>query len=215
MEPGAQSQAAGPTAALPQSDAEANRLRSQTWTLLATVLRNAPDAAVLESLAGLAAGDRHAPGDALSNAWSALAAAARRAEPTSLDDEFHDLFIGLGRGELVPYGSWYRTGFLMDRPLVQLRRDLQALGYHRQSDVSEPEDNAAALAEVMALLADPDTGQDEHTQQLFFREHIDSWMPTLFADMQTAPSADFYVAVGRLGAAFVDFERAWLEATEH
>lgn len=214
MEPGAQSQAAGPTAAPPGSDAEANHLRARTWTLLATVLRNVPDAAVLESLSRLEAGDHHAPGDALSSAWAALAAAAERADPTSLDDEFHDLFIGLGRGELVPYGSWYRTGFLMDRPLVQLRRDLQALGFHRQTDVCEPEDNAAALAEVMGLLADPDTGQDEYTQQLFFREHIDSWMPTLFADMQTAPSADFYVAVGRLGVAFLDFERAWLEAIE-
>lgn len=214
MEPGAQSQAAGPTAAPPGSDAEANHLRARTWTLLATVLRSTPDAAALESLSRLEAGDRHASGDALSNAWSALAAAAIRTDPTSLDDEFHDLFIGLGRGELVPYGSWYRTGFLMDRPLVHLRRDLQALGFQRQADVREPEDNAAALAEVMALLVDPDRGQDEYTQQLFFREHVDSWMPTLFADMQTAPSADFYVAVGRLGAAFLDFERAWLDATE-
>ncbi len=214
MEPGAQSQAAGPTAAPPGSDTEANRLRCRTWTLLATVLRDTPDATVLESLGGLDADDRQPPGDVLSSAWAALGDAARRADASHLDDEFHDLFIGLGRGELVPYGSWYRTGFLMDRPLVRLRRDLQALGFHRQNDVNEPEDNAAALAEVMALLADPDTGQDESTQLLFFREHIDSWMPTLFADMQTAPSADFYVAVGRLGAAFVDFERAWLEATE-
>lgn len=211
MEPGTQAQVADPTASIPGSDREVDGLRRRTWTLLATLLRQTPDATVLEGLAGLEPGGGD-PDDELGAAWAGLREAARSAEPEPLDDEFHDLFIGLGRGELVPYGSWYRTGFLMDRPLVALRRDLQTLGFRRREAVCEPEDHAAALAEVMAMLADPDTGQDDSTQRLFFREHVDSWMPTLFADMQAAKSADFYRAVGRLGAAFVDFERAWLQA---
>lgn len=214
MEPGTQAQAgAAAAAAIPEGDRETNELRCRTWTLLATLLRDIPDASVLEGLAGLELAEP-APDDALGAAWAGLREAARRAEPEPVDDEFHDLFIGLGRGELVPYGSWYRTGFLMDRPLVALRRDLHTLGFRRQEAVCEPEDHAAALAEVMAMLADPDTGQDDSTQRLFFREHVDSWMPTLFADMQAAKSADFYRAVGRLGAAFLDFERAWLQAAD-
>ncbi len=214
MEPGTQAQAAGPSPAAPGSDRETNGLRCRTWTLLASLLRSPPDARALDALAALDSGDDAPREDALTVAWTALRDAARTADPDALDDEFHNLFIGIGRGELVPYGSWYRTGFLMDRPLVNLRRDLHTLGFQRQTETHEPEDNAAALAEVMAMLADPDTGQDEPTQQLFFQEHVDPWMPTLFADMQSAKTADFYVAVGRLGAAFLDFERAWLQASE-
>lgn len=213
MEPGTQAQVAGASVPIPGADRETSELRCRTWTLLATLLREIPDATVLEGLAALELGEGD-PGDALAAAWAGLREAARRADPEPLDDEFHDLFIGLGRGELVPYGSWYRTGFLMDRPLVALRRDLQTLGFRRQEKVCEPEDHAAALAEVMAMLADPETGQDDSTQRLFFREHVDPWMPALFADMQAAQSADFYRAVGRLGAAFLDFERAWLQAAD-
>lgn len=148
----------------------------------------------------------------LGAAWADLGDAARVIEPEPLDDEFHDLFIGVGRGELVPYASWYRTGFLMDRPLVALRRDLALLGFERNASVSEPEDHAAALAETMGLLADPVEGQDDSTQRLFFSEHIDSWMPDFFADLQSARKADFYRVVGRVGAAFVEFERGWLGA---
>lgn len=186
--------------------------RARAWLMLAALFRRPPDA---ELLARVAASGPLVGGDGeLAQAWSELAevAAAARVEP--LDDEFHDLFIGLGRGEVVPYASWYRTGFLMDRPLVALRRDLGLLGFERDPEVREPEDHAGALAEVMGMLADPAEGHDESTQRLFFIEHVDSWMPQLFADLQTATSADFYRAVGRLGVAFLDFERAWLQADE-
>lgn len=186
--------------------------RSRAWLMLAALFRQPPDAALLARVAD----DAHLVGGegTLADAWSDLARAATAARIDALDDEFHDLFIGLGRGEVVPYASWYRTGFLMDRPLVALRRDLDLLGFERDPKVREPEDHAGALAEVMGMLADPGEGQDDSTQRLFFIEHVDSWMPRLFADLQAATSADFYRAVGRLGAEFLDFERAWLQADE-
>ncbi len=189
-----------------------NAFRSQAWLLLAAVLRTIPDANLLDRLEQFATTAAGEGGGELGTAWSALADAAGSADLQALDDEFHDLFIGLGRGEVVPYASWYRTGFLMDRPLVALRRDLALLGFKRDEDVSEPEDHAAALAEVMGMLTDSAEGQDASTQRLFLAEHIDSWMPHFFADLQKANSADFYRTVGRLGAAFLDFERGWLEA---
>ena len=127
----------------------------------------------------------------------------------AVDDEFHDLFIGVGRGELIPYGSWYRTGFVMDKPLAVLRSDLAALGFERREDVSEPEDHAAALLETMALIA-ASPEHDFDVQRRFFDRHLAIWMPTFFADLQSADSARFYRAVGKFGERFMKFETQYL-----
>src|SRR5439155_1564893 len=63
-----------------------------------------------------------------------------------------DLFIGLGRGELLPYGSYYLTGFLHERPLARLRAHLEKLAIERTAGQAEPEDHAAILCEIMAGL---------------------------------------------------------------
>jgi TorA maturation chaperone TorD len=52
--------------------------------------------------------------------------------------EYQDLFIGLARGELVPYGSYYLTGFLHEKPLSKLRQDMARLGVEREDGVAEP-----------------------------------------------------------------------------
>ena len=49
-------------------------------------------------------------------AIDALAAAAQEASVRSVSREYHDLFIGVGRGELVPFASYYLTGFLNEKP---------------------------------------------------------------------------------------------------
>ena len=53
------------------------------------------------------------------------------ASAEKIEREFFNLFIGIGRGELLPYGSYYLTGFLNERPLARLREDLRALGIER------------------------------------------------------------------------------------
>ena len=69
-------------------------------------------------------------GDAspLGVAHAALGEAAARADAERVGREYFDLFIGLGRGELLPYASYYLTGFLYERPLARLRGDLKRLG---------------------------------------------------------------------------------------
>ena len=57
----------------------------------------------------------------IGRAMSALARVARATVPIQARDEFDVLFLGLVRGELVPYASFYRTGFLYDRPLAAVR----------------------------------------------------------------------------------------------
>ena len=196
--------AGGETAASP-GPADERAVRANTYGLLGALLVRPPDQAMFDLLASM-----EIPSvDGLGAAWRVLETAARRADVEAVDDEFHDLFIGVGRGELIPYGSWYQTGFVMDKPLAALRSDLAALGFERQDDVKEPEDHAAALLETMALIvASPEHGVD--VQLRFFDRHVSTWMRRFFADLQTADSARFYRAVGQFGEQFMAFESKYL-----
>ena len=180
--------------------------RAGLYQLLAALLRDAPSADVLDYAQQLdTEGERGTP---LAMAFSSLALAARHSNPNALRHEYHSLFIGLGRGELVPYGSWYLTGFLMEKPLGVLRQDLARLGFERAEGVHEPEDHIGALCEVMAyLVAD---AVPEADQKAFFDAHLGSWAAQFFDDLASAPSAVFYRSVARIGRAFVDMESRYL-----
>lgn len=147
----------------------------------------------------------------MARAWIELSEAARNADPASLDDEFHALFIGLGRGEILPYASWYLSGYLLDKPLAQLRADLNTLGIERADSVSESEDHVAALCETMVLLVDENFGVDHATQKQFFQRHLQPWFPRFLADLGAAQSANFYRRVAELGRGFFQFEESWLK----
>lgn len=180
-------------------------LRAGAYGLLATLFSAPPDTDTLLRLSGVEI-DPAEQDTALGGAWALLAQAARRTRPEQLEDEYQELFIGVGRGELVPYGSWYMTGFLMERPLAALRQDLAGLGIERRSGVTEPEDHVAALCDSMRLIIE-NGGADE---QLFFNRHIAPWIGKFARDLQQAPSASFYRAVGHLAERFFDFERQYL-----
>ena len=182
--------------------------RAAFYSLLAGLLRNAPDADVLAYCLSLDTTDQKSE---LGAAVNTLVLAAKHSDPQRLKEEFHELFIGLGRGELVPYGSWYQTGFLMERPLGQLRADLAKLGFERSDDVHEPEDHIAALMEVMAMLIYEGAPQDQ--QRLFFETHISSWAKDFMKDLSVAETATFYRSVARLGSAFVAIESQYLNLT--
>lgn len=189
--------------AAPQAVAPEDALRAGAYQLLARLLRMPPERRLLGQLA-----EHHVPEqpgeDEVATALRLLGLAASTTSPDGADDEFHRLFIGIGRGELVPFGSWYQTGFLMEKPLAVLRDDLAALGFERQQDVYESEDHIAALCEVMAMLIE--RGDDYDAQQRFFNDHLGPWAGRFFEDLQKADGACFYRAVGRFGAAFCALE---------
>ncbi len=188
---------------------ETQAYRAGAYELLAALLRNTPDQATLDYISTLS--EINTEADELAVSLSMLGLAASHCDVDAIDDEYHALFIGLGRGELVPYGSWYLTGFLMEKPLGILRDDLAMLGFQRNSDTSEPEDHIAALCEVMALMIN-DVQSDENLdpQQQFFDAHINPWADKFFKDMSEASSATFYRSVSRLGLAFIAFEKRYL-----
>lgn len=190
--------------------AQAAGERIGIYKLLAALIRKPPDATLLTELASIPLPEPELEEPLLTSAWRGLRAAARTADPSAVDDEFHQLFIGLGRGEVLPYASWYLSGALMDRSLVALRTDLARLALTRYDDNKEPEDHASALCEAMVLLADPTDGVSLAEQRNFLLMHVASWMGRLFRDIATAKSANFYRAVAALGSAFLPVEQSWL-----
>lgn len=176
--------------------------RAALFALLGRLLSEAPDAALLARLKGLG-------GDGpLGQALAGLAAAAEAAEPAALEREYFNLFTGVGRGELMPYGSWYLTGFLHDRPLADLRATLRRLGVERAPGVPEPEDHVAFLCETLAGLIEGrfPCGADEAGS--FFSLHLRPWAARFFGDLEKAGAARFYRAVGALGRVAVEIEGA-------
>jgi len=180
---------------------EVDAARAQEYALLAVLLARAPDVALLRRIAKLR-------GDAtpLGVAHAALAQAAGGASAEKIAREFFDLFIGIGRGELLPYGSYYLTGFLNERPLARLREDLQALCIERVEKQCEPEDHAAILCEIMAGLIGRQFPAAVERQRQIFEKHLAPWIGRFFADMAVADAADFYRHVGTIGRLFIEIE---------
>jgi len=195
------SEAGGPVVPV-SSLPEEQQQRAAFYGLIAAMLRSAPDREMLQRVAQLSAVT--GPQDELGLSMSMLGLAARSSTPEAVDDEFHDLFIGIGRGELMPYASWYLTGFLMEKPLGELRDHLSQLGFQRNPQVCEPEDHLAALCEVMAMLIQEDRPFDEISQ--FFEAHLATWCDRFFDDLCNADGAVFYRNLGRFGTAFLSLE---------
>ena len=175
--------------------------RALEYALLATLLLRAPDAALLSRLSSLR-------GDAtpLGVAHIALADAAARARTDAVEREFFALFIGIGRGELLPYGSYYLTGFLHERPLARLREDLAAIGVTRSEATAEPEDHAGILCEIMSGLASGALPAPAGSDLTIFERHMAPWIGRFFADLERAEAADFYRSVGALGRTLIALE---------
>jgi TorA maturation chaperone TorD len=183
-------------------------IRANIYRLLAALLAGPPSGEVLKLLEGI--NDADDGTSLMAAAWKLLKLAGRQTTHAKLDDEFHDLFVGVGRGELVPYACWYMTGTLMGKPLARLRADLAGMGFERQVDVSEPEDHVAALCEIMAMIINSAGEITLDTQWVFFKDYISSWIGDFFWDLQKAKSARFYRAVGRLGEEFMKIEKQYL-----
>ena len=176
--------------------------RAQEYALLARLLRDPPDTALLKQIGQLPGSDETTLGDAHHD----LAEAARRASAVDVEREFFALFIGIGRGELLPYASYYVTGFLHERPLARLRQDLSRCGIARVEGVAEPEDHAGILCEIMAGLASGQLLAPEEAGRTIFENHLAPWIGRFFADLERADAAKFYKSVGTVGRVFMDNE---------
>ena len=178
-----------------------DQARAHEYALLAHLLLTPPNADLLQRLAALV-------GDAspLGRAHVALAAAARATTAERVEREHFDLFIGVGRGELLPYASYYLTGFLHERPLARLRADLAPLGIERTEGNCEPEDHAATLCEIMAGILSGTLPAPQGSDQQIFEKHLSPWIGRFFADLEQAEAANLYRRIGTLGRVFMEVE---------
>lgn len=177
--------------------------RAQSYALFANLLAASPDQQLLTNIAALQVTDE---GNELEAGWQPLIAAAAKADAEQLKSEYQKVFIGLSQGEVIPYGSYYQTGFLHEKPLALLRADLALLGLSRQQEKKEPEDHIAAQCDVMRLLLSA-SGTPIVTAESFFNRHLAPWAEKFFIDIQKAKSATFYSAVGQLGIQFIRHEK--------
>lgn len=180
-----------------------DRLRADLYNFLGLLLATPPTTETLSMTAGLTGDDTP-----LGEAVNALARIAKHSKPAGVESEFNKLFIGLGRGELLPYASYYLTGFLNEKPLAKLRRDMAARGLTRAENVYEPEDNIASLMEMMGAMIAGRFGRtfDVADQKTFFNTHIAPWAGHFYTDLEAAKNSVFYAAVGQVGRVFMDIE---------
>lgn len=180
-----------------------DKARADEYALLASLLVAPPDDGMLTRLSYL-----QDNGDTpLGRAHIGLAHAATSYDADAVKREYFELFIGVGRGELLPYASYYLTGFLNERPLARLRADMIRLGVARADGHCEPEDHLASLCEMMSGFACKRFAISDDEEQSFFERHIEPWAELFFSDLENAKTAKFYRSVGMVGRVFMDIER--------
>jgi TorA maturation chaperone TorD len=180
---------------------DVDQARMREYLLIGSLMRKAPTASLLSDI-GRMQGDA----SALGLLHMALADAADETDADTQSQEFFRLFVGVGRGELLPYGSYYQTGFLHERPLARVREDMVRLGVERAEGLFEPEDHIGILFEIMAGLIGGQFDGGESEQKAFFTRHIKPWASRAFADLEACARTPFYKAAARVGATFVDIE---------
>ncbi|RKZ05330.1 molecular chaperone TorD [Candidatus Fermentibacteria bacterium] len=183
---------------------EEDLLRADLYDYLAALLSRPPTGELLGKTAELSGDDSE-----LGQAIYALSRLAKATKTSSAEREFNALFIGMARGELLPYASFYLTGFLNEKPLATLRRDMLGLAIERAANVFEPEDNIASLCEMMAGMIRGRFGSpaDVSIQRDFFNKHIGPWASHFFKDLEGAKNSVLYAPVGTVGRVFMGIER--------
>ena len=190
----------------PPPVAQEDLARADMYALIARLLY-APDEQLLRAIAS--ADEIVAETAPLTEAWHALASAAQACDAEAVEEEYEKLFIGVGRPEVMLFGSYYLAGFMMEKPLAVLRDDLAQMGLARNESVCEPEDHLSALCDVMRYLIIGDESRDAASleqQKQFFTRNIQTWYQRFCDAVLESESANFYKHVARFIKVFFKVE---------
>ena len=189
--------------------------RAEVYGLLAQLYQAPPAPDLLANLR-VAVTEAPSAGGFLEEPWRQVVGAARAQTDAQIADEYDALFGGVGKPEVLLFGSHYLSGFLNDKPLAQLRTDLAQLGLTRDEALAETEDHIAYLCEVMRYLIAGDDGGVCHleSQRTFFAAHIQPWVLQLCDVLEQQPRARFYAVLARFTRAFVAVESQGFDMLE-
>ena len=183
--------------------------RAQFYALLARLYASAPDATLLAALGGSDAW-QDAGGNPLADAWNTLILASRAMDAAAAEQEYTDLFVGVGKAECNLHGSYWIREATLQRPLVAVRADLAALGLARQGGSAVYEDHLAALCETMRILIAGDGKRRPVAlagQRAFFERHVASWVSDCCNAICECPLANYYRRVAEFTGLFMALER--------
>jgi TorA maturation chaperone TorD len=190
------------------SVSDEDRARGEFYAVLGRLLIGPPDAAFLAEL-GRAETAEDAAALPLARAWNRLVAASGAMDAEAADQEYTELFIGVGKAELNLHASfWVRDTAV--RPLVAVRATLAELGLGRAPHAVVYEDHLGALCETMRILV---TGAPERApapidvQRRFFERHLAPWAISCCDALSHSAVANYYVRVGEFASAFLAVER--------
>lgn len=193
------------------SASEEDAMRAGFYGLLARVLSGPMGDDTLDAMRAL---DGHDDDSLLGQAIAAFGKLSVRTTTAKAEEEYTELFYGVGAGgELTPYGSFYITGLIYDKPLAELRGDMKRLGIEVAVGNSEPEDHIASICEMMhgLLIGNLGGANGRAEAKIFFDKHLAPWAGRFFADLEGAQSAVLYMPVGTIGRLFLEIEREAFE----
>jgi TorA maturation chaperone TorD len=192
--------------------------RAELYGVLARLWMAPPDAGLLAQFA-VAVTEAPQPGGFLEAPWQTLVSAMRATRVAQAQAEYEALFIGVGKPDVLLYGSAHMAGALNDKPLIVLRGELEELGLARSDESTtrgETEDHLAVLCEVMRyLIAGDDIAVcNLERQRRFFRTHLQPWVAALADQIEQHPRAKVYSAVAAFTRAFMEVETQGFDMIE-
>ena len=184
---------------------EEDQLRADMYSFLANLLRAEPDEKLIKQLTFLKSDD-----SPIGKSIKTLSKLATSLDLPTIRDEYVKIFLGVGRGEILPFASYYLTGFLKDKPLAKLRQDMQEIGIKLEDEVKEPEDHIASIFDMMSglILGKFEKKYSIADQKDFFNKHLAPWVDLLMRDIESSKIAVFYSPIGSIGKEFMEIERA-------
>ncbi|MDB2618245.1 molecular chaperone TorD family protein [Alphaproteobacteria bacterium] len=182
-----------------------DQLRADMYSFLANLFRAEPSAELVNQLTKLESDE-----SPIGKSIKTLSKLASSLDLPTIRDEYVRIFIGVGRGEILPFASYYLTGFLKDKPLAKLRNDMKEIGIQLAENVKEPEDHIASLFDMMSglILGKFSKKFSIGEQKEFFNKHLAPWVDLLMRDIESSRIAVFYSPIGTIGREFMEIERS-------
>ncbi|MDC1067173.1 molecular chaperone TorD family protein [Alphaproteobacteria bacterium] len=182
-----------------------DQLRADMYSFLANLLRSEPSEELVNQLTKLESDE-----SPIGKSIKTLSKLASSLDLPTIRDEYVRIFIGVGRGEILPFASYYLTGFLKDKPLAKLRNDMKEIGIQLAENVKEPEDHIASLFDMMSglILGKFSKKFSIGEQKDFFNKHLAPWVDLLMRDIESSRIAVFYSPIGTIGREFMEIERS-------